>query len=64
MSDYGGFKALKEAARQDAESDKNAPLIDCPVCGTVLDVNSAGVRNCPLGHYRTTATTKGEAGVA
>lgn len=26
----------------------------CPKCGEILQVNSEGVRNCPMGHYRST----------
>lgn len=43
---------IKEEARQMAAEDKAAPLVDCPICGTVLDENSRGVVNCPMGHFR------------
>lgn len=38
---------------------RNQPLIDCPECGTTLEVRN-GLKNCPLGHFRTRAATKGQ----
>ena len=56
--------AIRDEARRIDAVDKAAPLLDCPVCGTPLDRRGDGWANCPLGHYRTNATTKGAAGVA
>lgn len=44
--------AIKDEARQMQAEDKAALLVDCPVCGAVLDENSRGEVNCPMGHYR------------
>lgn len=44
--------AIRDEAKQLRRADKEAPLLDCPVCGDVLDENSRGVVNCPSGHYR------------
>lgn len=40
-------KLAEEAARK--------PLVDCPICGNVLQVNSRGEKNCDVGHFRTGA---------
>ena len=58
MSDYGGLVAIIEEAR--ATGREAAPLIACPRCGSLLDERSDGLRNCPMGHFRTNATTQGE----
>ena len=50
MSDYGGFGAIIKEARVLAENPP--PVVACPRCGTVLQTNSAGVKNCPMGHWR------------
>lgn len=47
---------LAEIRRMRAE-DNAQPLISCPVCGNVLDVNERGEKNCDVGHF----TTKVEA---
>ena len=43
--------AIREEQRQVAADEKLAPLVDCPVCGEILDVRD-GTYNCPLGHFR------------
>lgn len=50
MSDYGGFGAIIKEAQ--AIADVERPIVACPRCGTRLDVNKNGVKNCPLGHWR------------
>lgn len=35
------------------------PLIDCPECGTLLQVRADGLKDCPLGHFTTRRTVKG-----
>lgn len=62
--DWGGLGGIVNEAHELERSQKAQPLVDCPICGTVLDVNTRNERNCPLGHYRTTARTLGEAGLA
>lgn len=44
--------AIKKEAQELLEHERANPSPACPLCGTVLDVNDRGVRNCPLGHYR------------
>jgi len=51
-----GWEQLREIAkaqRKDAEAARQKPPVACPICGAVLDVGKGGVRNCPMGHYRT-----------
>ena len=50
--DWGGLRSIIDEAKQLAEDERLNPSPACPLCGTVLDVNSRGWRNCPLGHYR------------
>lgn len=59
--DFGGYKALMTQASTERKEWSDQPLIDCPVCGEVLDVRPNGLKNCPLGHYRTRAATKAQA---
>lgn len=54
MADYGGFGGIIQAAQSIAEENQrldDAPMA-CPKCGLVLDINSRGVRNCRMGHFR------------
>ena len=44
--------AIKEEARQMRAEDRAAPLVDCPVCGHLLNENSKGAVDCPFGHFR------------
>lgn len=59
MGDFGGLGGIVEEARELDEETANRPLIDCPICGTRLDRNSAGLANCPMGHFTTSAPTQG-----
>jgi hypothetical protein len=59
--DWGGLRVIIEESKAIAEAEANAPLLDCPICGTPLDVNTRGERNCPMGHFTTNAQTKGAA---
>lgn len=52
-SDWGGFRRIANEARVLEEQDKAKPLVLCPICGNVLDVNARGEKNCDVGHYRT-----------
>lgn len=57
--DFGGLGAIVEEARALDDDNASRPLIDCPRCGTRLERNSAGVANCPMGHFTTSAPTQG-----
>ena len=48
MSDYGGLGAIV----REAQSMPVPEVVACPKCGALLDVNQAGVKNCPMGHFR------------
>lgn len=50
MADWGGLGAIVKEAQKLAEEERVE--IACPKCGTPLDVNKVGVRNCPMGHWR------------
>lgn len=50
------LKAILEANKQDHEAYLQEEIDVCPICGDLLDSNSAGVKNCPMGHY----TNRGE----
>ena len=50
MSDYGGFGAIVKEAKVLAENPP--PVVACPKCGYLLQVNSAGMKSCPMGHWR------------
>lgn len=49
--DWGGLRVIVSEARQ--ITDNPRPEVACPRCGTPLQVNKDGVKNCPMGHYRT-----------
>ena len=57
-NDWGGFRAILDEARQIERDEKSRALVDCPVCGTPLDTNSRGQKNCPLGHFEAPAGAK------
>jgi hypothetical protein len=44
--DYGGFRALADAA-----ADEHTFETSCPICGTPVELNTRGLANCPLGHW-------------
>lgn len=46
------YQAIIEEAKALLEIEPELLKQACPKCGTPLDVNSNGVRNCPMGHYR------------
>lgn len=46
------YRAIIEEAKALLEIEPELLKIACPRCGTPLDVNKDGVRNCPMGHYR------------
>jgi hypothetical protein len=51
--DWGGYGAIIREARALDEAERTRPLIDCPLCGTPLQVRADGWRNCEMGHYTT-----------
>jgi hypothetical protein len=51
MSDWGGYKALRDQAAKEAAEDRVKPIEACPLCGEPLEGRN-GVYNCPLGHFR------------
>lgn len=61
--EWGGLRRIVEEAREIRDFDRDRPLIECPICGTRLDRNVRNEANCPMGHYRTSAQTWGEAGL-
>lgn len=50
--DYGGFRSIIDEARELANEERAREQVDCPLCGAPLDKNERGVKNCPLGHWR------------
>lgn len=54
MADYGGFAGiLKEAqAISDENRRRESDPVACPKCGSTLQINSRGQKNCPMGHWR------------
>jgi transcription initiation factor IIE alpha subunit len=55
VSDWGGYKALQDEAREIAKAEREKPPTDCPQCGEPLEYNERrSLYNCPLGHYRVT----------
>lgn len=57
---YEQLIAIRQEAVEIRRADKAREVVDCPVCGELLQVNSRGVKNCPLGHFTTAAKTHGE----
>lgn len=52
--DWGGFRAIIDEANALAEENRERERnpVDCPKCGALLQVNSRGERDCPMGHWR------------
>lgn len=42
---------IKAEAREIKAADKAKPIVECPLCGEVLDELN-GVVSCPWGHFR------------
>lgn len=53
--DWGGLGGIIDEAKQIAAENRAAPLVDCPLCGTPLDVNARGMKSCSMGHFRAPA---------
>jgi len=61
MNDWGGLRGIIDEAKQLDADEKARPLVDCPICGTVLQTNTRGAASCPLGHFRAPAgATRGQ----
>lgn len=54
---WNQLTAIRAEARKLAEDEKAAPLVDCPICGHLLNVRD-GIYDCPLGHFTTTKATR------
>ncbi len=52
QGDYGGFGAILDEARALEDQLREQDDVDCPICGLLLDVNSAGAVSCRMGHFR------------
>jgi hypothetical protein len=51
---------IVDEARDLDQEIADRPLVDCPRCGTPLDIRPRdGLRHCPMGHFETTAETHG-----
>jgi uncharacterized Zn finger protein (UPF0148 family) len=46
------YKAIMDEAAELKRLEPELLKLACPRCGTPLQVNDKGVRNCPMGHYR------------
>lgn len=52
MSMGDDLLAIIKDERKRREQDASRPIVDCPICGEILQKNSRGAVNCPLGHFR------------
>ncbi len=46
------LKTILDQAREERANAASEPPVACPIDGEILDVNSRGVRSCPMGNYR------------
>jgi hypothetical protein len=58
---WASLAAVSDEIRAIREEEARRPLLDCPICGNVLDVNSRGEKNCDVGHFTTRDTANGGA---
>jgi len=49
---WNQLKNIQDENRQIRAEAQTTPPVTCPIDGHILEVNSKGVRNCPLGNYR------------
>lgn len=61
LRDWGGMRVILDEAKAIDEEQAKKPLLDCPICGNVLDRRSDGVVNCDVGHFRAWDTANGGA---
>jgi hypothetical protein len=60
MSDWGGYRALMQEAREIAEEERKQPPQACPLDGTPLEFHpKKNVWFCPMGNYQTTGAGRG-----
>jgi uncharacterized C2H2 Zn-finger protein len=59
---YEQLIAITQEAKLMRREDKERELVDCPLCGAILDENKDGVKNCGMGHFRAPAGTKANGG--
>lgn len=50
--DGRALRSLDRASIAAAEIQATKEPVDCPVCGTVLEIDARGRRNCPMGDFR------------
>ena len=46
------LKAITDEAKAVRQKQMSEPPVACPIDGEPLEINSRGVRNCPLGNFR------------
>ena len=56
---FNELLAISQEAKQMRADDQAKPIVECPICGQLLDVNSRGVRNCPFGHFSQRGARRG-----
>lgn len=44
--------AIRDQQREHDRSWRETPPVACPIDGTVLQVGSGGILNCPMGDYQ------------
>ncbi len=50
--------AIKAEARQMAKEDREKPIVECPLCGELLQIRGE-IRDCPWGHFRQNGAQRG-----
>ena len=50
--------AIRDEGREEVLKERSAPLVDCPVCGMLVEWRD-GIANCKMGHWRSAGATKG-----
>ena len=50
--------AIKHEAREIVRENRERPIVECPMCGEVLQVKG-NVFDCPWGHFRQTGSQRG-----
>ena len=46
------YKAIRHQDMSEARTQAQDPPAACPIDGSLLDIRSDGIRNCPMGNYR------------
>lgn len=50
--DWGGLGKILAEAKAIEAAERARPLVDCPLCGTPLQIGPRGT-DCPMGHFST-----------